>query len=120
VGGYFSFFDATTTIFEMMLGAFRVTEFVNSSNYVVGVIFFVVFMVVVAVVLLNLLIAVVSDHDEDVLLKSKAEFLKERAQMLLQAMNAMSATEYLRCAQLMTWVYVAVPRDGDRELRVRI
>ena len=68
----------------MMLGAFQVHDFVYSANYRFAMLFFMFFMVVVAVVLLNLMIAVVSDHYEEVMLKSKAEFLSERAKMLLQ------------------------------------
>ena len=68
----------------------------------------------ITVVLLNLLIAVVSDHYKEVLAKSRAEFLRERASMLLQALDSMSSTAYVQCSRSMTWVHVVKGRGRDR------
>jgi hypothetical protein len=68
-------------------------------------------MLLVTVVLLNLLIAVVSDHYNEVLARSRANFQRERACMLLQALNSMGNSAALRCGR-MKWVYVVKPRDN--------
>ena len=70
--------------------------------------------ILITVVLLNLLIAVVSDHYTEVLAKSRAEFLRERASMLLQALNSMSSAAYVERSRAMTWVHVVKHRGRGR------
>jgi hypothetical protein len=75
---------------------------------------FLVFIFVCMIVMLNLLIAVVGDNYAAVQLTSHSEFLRERARMLVDALNGMEPAESARCAQQMQWVQVVVP-NGEVE-----
>ena len=120
-GSFSSFGNSFFTMVKMMLGDINTQEFAM-AGYDEDLVkwIFTLNMIVVCVVLLNLLIAVVSDKYEPVLQNSHAEFLKNRAGMIMHAFDEMSEQERQRVYRMTKWVQVTLPRSGEMDRRSNV
>ncbi|CAD7934612.1 unnamed protein product [Amoebophrya sp. A120] len=103
-----SVFQTLLSMYVLMLGDWELQKFTHAEHYVLAPFLFVVFTFMMMVVLFNMLIALMSETYERVRENEEAEFLKTRAECIVDM-------EKLRWRTVLypDWVHALLPAGGN-------